>query len=777
MKTEKIELSGLDAPASITIDRWGIPHIKAQSFLEMFLVQGFNAARDRLWQLDLWRKRGLGLLAADYGYGYVEQDRAARLFLYRGNMKEEWAHYHPDAENICRHFVEGINAFIDLCGSEPERLPPEFLHMDVSPSHWEAADVVRIRSHSLMRNAMSEVVRSNILANHGSDIDELRQKLEPLHDPLAQRDKRPEPLPLDCLDVFNLAAAPVTFSAKRLKANRDSMSAWRKISPLGQVLRDTQGQGSNNWVVHGDRTDTGRPLLANDPHRNFGVPSLRYIAHLTSPEFNGIGAGEPALPGISIGHNGTAAFGLTLFFGHDQEDVFTYEIHPDDPELYRYGDGWEQFETIEEDVSVKGGGTETLRLCFSRHGPVVARYPDKRLAVAIRTVWTDIGSAPYFRSIASMTSTSFEEFRAAMADWGVPSVNQVYADTGGDIGWVVAGLSPLRPNWDGLLPVPGNGQFEWQGYLDGMSLPAAKNPVEGFLASANEYNLPDDWPVSNPIGYEWVEPYRAERIVEMFAQDSVHSLALSQAMQTDVVSVVARRLMTMLEPLPGRTEDERTALALLREWDCKLDQSSAPGALFEIWWSQWLRPALFRKIVDDDKVLALIGSGSMTTALDRLDHLERSSPKEFQNLMLDSLASAFADCVRRMGTNLSKWSWGRIHKAVFEHPVSMVHDNGDAFDLDPIPIGGSDSTLMNGLYAPDDYRLMIGASFRMVLDVGEWDNSVCINVPGQSGDPRSPHYGNLAGPWSRGEYIPLLYSETAIAEHAVHEIKLVPPAQ
>lgn len=777
MKTEEIELPGLRDPASITVDRWGIPHIKAGSLLEMFLVQGFNAARDRLWQLDLWRKRGLGLLAADYGYGYLEQDRATRLFLYRGDMAVEWASYHPDAEDICRHFVAGINAFIDLCKSEPGRLPPEFSKMNVSPSHWHAADVVRIRSHSMMRNAMSEVVRSNILSEYDSDVDALRQKLEPSHDPLSDRTARPEALPLDCLTLFNLAIAPVTFSPQRLNADRDSAASWRNVTPLGEIQRNIQGQGSNNWVVHGDRTSTGRPILANDPHRHFAIPSLRYIVHLTSPEFDGIGAGEPALPGISIGHNGTAAFGLTLFFGHDQEDVYTYETHPDDPERYRYKGDWERFETIEEEAVVRGGGTETLKLCFSRHGPVVARYPEKNLAVAIRTVWTDAGTAPYFRSIASMRSTTFEDFRTSMAGWGVPAVNQVYADTGGDIGWVVAGFSPVRTNWDGLLPIPGNGRFEWQGYLDGMSLPAAKNPAKGYLASANEYNLPDDWPAEKPIGYEWIEPSRAQRIEEMFARNPLHSLSRSQEMQTDVLSVAARQVTARLIPLSGRSDDERAALAMLADWDCRLDVESASGALFEIWWAQWLRPSLYRHVVDDDRTLALIGSGDVSTALDRLVRLEHASPQMHKTLLLDSLGSAFADCRQRMGADPSQWSWGRVHRAIFEHPLSAIHDQSEDLDIKPIPISGSDSTLMNGSYLPDDYRLTIGASFRMILDVGAWDNSVCINVPGQSGDPRSPHYNDLSEPWSKGAYVPLLYSDEAIAAQAVHRIMLVPPSR
>ena len=772
MHEEDIRVAGLSEQATIDVDRWGIAHIRAGSFMEMFFVQGFNAARDRLWQLDLWRKRGLGLLAADFGSGYLEQDRAARLFLYRGDMKREWASYSDDAEAICERFVAGVNAYIDLCLAEPARLPPEFAAMEVTPGRWQAEDVVRIRSHSLMRNAMSEVVRSNILASEAPEIDELRQKLQPGHDPVAALGTKPEALPFDCLDTFKLAVAPVTFSAERLDARADSAKSWRKVTPLGDVLRDTTGQGSNNWVVSGSRTDTGRPILANDPHRAHAVPSLRYIVHISSPEFDGIGAGEPALPGLSIGHNGTSAFGLTLFFGHDQEDVYTYETHPDDPDLYRYGDGWERMRVVEEPARVKGGAETTLVLRFTRHGPVVADYRDRNRAVAIRTVWTDPGTAPYFRSIASMRATSFDQFHGLMAGWGVPAVNQVYADTSGDTGWVAAGFSPVRPNWDGLLPVSGDGSHEWNGFMPGSELPHAKNPEAGFFATANEFNLPADWPEGKQIGYEWVESSRAERIAEVFAAEDKHTVARSMALQTDVHSIPGRRLVQLLGGVSGRSAEETQALVMLRAWDHELDANSAAGALFEVWWSHHLRPALFRRLVQDAQLIPLIGFGDVGTALARLEAMAAGPERE--TILLDSLAAAFADCAKRMGGDRSAWAWGKVHQAKFEHPVGRVKPSGGVPDIGPLPIGGSDSTPMNGMYRPGDFRLVIGASFRIVVDVGAWDNSVCINTPGQSGDPRSPHYSDLSTVWAAGDYVPLLYSREAIARETLQRIRLLP---
>lgn len=777
MANEIISVAGLSRTASITVDRWGVPHIRAGSLMDMFFVQGFNAARDRLWQIDLGRKRGLGLLAADFGPGYLEQDRAARLFLYRGDMNREWASYGDNAKAICESFAAGINAYVELCESEPDRLPPEFGTMGTRPARWQAEDVVRIRSHGWVRNALSEVVRSNVIVGGGVAADLLRQHLEPAHDVLAGHEGPVGALPLDCLDALKLATAQVTFGAERLAAKVEEASAWRKVSPLGDIMREAAGQGSNNWAVHGSRTDTGRPVLAGDPHRTHAVPSLRYIVHLSAPDFDGIGAGEPSLPGISMGHNGTAGFGLTLFFGHDQQDVYTYETHPDDPHLYRYKDGWEAMRVVAEKVALRDGGEATLVLKFTRHGPVTAEYPEQRKAVAIRTVWLEPGTAPYFRSIASMHAKSFEAFRKDMAGWGVPATNQVYADITGTIGWVVAGFSPVRKNWDGLLPVPGDGRFEWDGYLAAENLPHAVNPPAGYVATANEMNVPDEWHRENqPIGYEWVEPSRAQRIAESFATERIHTLDSSKALQTDILSIPARRLCKLLAGVETNDPDGLAALDLLGGWDHRLAASSAAAALFEVWWTRHLRSAVIERLVADPAARLLIGFGDVTSILALLEDADSRLPAGERDAMLvETLSAAVATCRTLMGDDMDSWAWGRIHVARFEHAVGAVlGETSETFDVGPLPIGGSESTPMNAAFRPDDFRLVSGASFRMVLDVGDWDRSVCINTPGQSGDPRSPHYADLAPVWAAGDYVPMLYSRAAVDEAAVRTIVLRP---
>jgi penicillin G amidase len=415
-----LTIAGLSAPVEIRIDTWGVPHIKAENLPDLFFAQGFNAARDRLWQVDLARKRGLGWLAADFGPGYLEQDRAARLFLYRGDIEAEWACYGPDSKDICTAFVNGINAYIDLLGIRPELVPPEFTQFGTKPQKWAAEDVVRVRTHGWVRNALSEIVRANVMAKSDADTDLLRANLEPHVEPYVAKGIDLQSIPLAVLDVYKLAIAGVTFGEDRLNAPIEKAGVWKKMTPLGEVIADASMQGSNNWTIDGKRTSTGRPILANDPHRAHAVRSLRYLVHLTAPGFDAIGTGEPILPGIMIGHNGHSAFGLTLFFGPDEEDVYVYETKPGDPNSYRYQGGWEAMTIVEESVEVKGAPDQKLTLRFTRHGPVIFEDAPNNRAYAVRTVITEPGATPYGASLISMRARSFDAFRKACATGRCP---------------------------------------------------------------------------------------------------------------------------------------------------------------------------------------------------------------------------------------------------------------------------------------------------------------------------------------------------------------------
>lgn len=778
MTDETIILGGLTAEAEIRIDSWGIAHIRAGSADDLFMVQGFNAARDRLWQLDLWRKRGLGLLAADFGPGYLAQDHAARHFLYRGDMDAEWQAYGVDMQAICTGFVAGINAYVALCSAEPVRQPPEFALFGTTPCLWKPEDVVRIRSHALTRNALSEILRANVTAMADAEVDLMRMMIDPPVQPRLADGLSFADIPLESARLFKLATAPVTFDRARLDCPLEQAWTWTEVLDIGDVVQRSTEEGSNNWAVHGTRTASGRPVLASDPHRAHALPSLRYLVHLEAPGLNVIGAGEPSVPGVSIGHNGRVAFGLTIF-GADQEDVYVYETRDDDH--YRHDNGWEPFVREDQRFAVKDHADQVLALSFSRHGPVLYEDPLRRRAVAMRSVWQAPGAAAYLGSLAYLDCHSVANFAATLDHWGTPSVNHVSADIDGTIGWFTAGFTPNRPNWHGLLPVPGDGSHEWNGFLPAASLPRLINPSEGFVASANEMNLPPDRAPDAPtIGHEWAEASRSLRIREVLSVDANHTLAASRALQTDVKSRPAQRLVGLFTGIAGRCAPDGVqlaALALLKGWDHDLGASSAPAALFEVWWMKYLRPAMLARFAPDPAVRALMQPGDFDQLLALLENSGTFEDKSARDaLLLATLGAGWNDCVACLGPNPAAWRWGDLHKAVFEHAANRLRPELDAgWAVGPLGIGGSRSTPMNAAYRVADFGVTSGASVRLVMDVGAWDNSVCVNVPGQSGDPRSPHYADLADIWARGDYVPLLYSRDRVAAATTQRIRLCPP--
>lgn len=762
---EDHRVAGLAAPAEIRVDTWGVPHIYARSARDAFFVQGYNAARDRLWQIDLWRKRGLGLLARDFGPDFAEQDRAARLFLYRGDMKAEWAAYGEGAQSHTVAFVEGINAYVREIRSGRRPLPREFRIAGTQPDLWAPEDVVRIRSHGLTRNVGMEVTRARILCAGGPGADRLFKKLEPDWTPGVPAGLDPCAIPANVLDDYNLATRGVKFDAGRRR--------------LAMEAQAPDSQGSNNWTISASRTTTGRAILANDPHRDHGLPSLRYVAHLEAPGLSVIGAGEPALPGVSIGHNGTIAFGLTIFYA-DQEDLYVYETSPEDPDLYRYRGGWARMEKVKARIEVRGAPAREVELRFTRHGPVIHDDPATHRAFALRSVWAEPGASAYFGSLGYMNATTWPAFRAALANWGSPSENQVYADVDGRIGWVAAGRVPSRPNWDGLLPVPGDGRYEWKGFLTQDELPSKVNPPEGFIATANAMNLPPGYPVAErKVGFEWSNPSRLQRIEEVLGARPRISLEDAMALQTDPTDITSRRLLKLLAPLESSDPLTRTALDLLRGWDGSARADSAAAAVYLIWTGKHLGPAVVRRAAPAS-VQDLLGGGDLAAVMDLLESpgatLGPDPEGTRRTLLLDSLGAAAREARDRMGPDPGGWAWGRLHQAAFTHVLEPLASGADkdGLSVGPAPMAGTSLSPLAATWRPDDFRVVAGASFRMVLDVGAWDQSRFINTPGQSGDVDSPHARDLFPTWVRGGYAPLLYSRKAVEGATERLIRLRP---
>jgi len=767
-------VAGITREVEILIDQWGVPHIYAASRMDAFVAQGFQAARDRLFQIDLWRRRGLGKLAEVFGPRHVAQDRATRLFLYRGDMRAEWLAYSTDAKDVVTAFVTGVNAYIDWALEAPEhRLPPEFQELNYQPAHWAPEDVVRIRTHGLLYNAEQELARALTIRDLGPEAENLRSVREPASS-LSELDTAIyEHLTEQALDIYRLAFSPVDFGAE-------------------VPAEITAPSGSNNWVVAPSLSATGRPILANDPHRAVTLPSLRYLTHLEAPGLSVIGAGEPNLPGVSIGHNQDVAFALTIW-AVDHEDLYVYELHPEDDDRYLYKGAWEKFTTVEETSPVAGAEDVVHTLVFTRHGPVIALDTDNRRAVAVRAVWLQPGMAPYLASLEYQDATNAEEFRRALRRWGAPGVNMIYASTDGDIGWQASALVPRRPGWDGSLPVPGDGRYEWDGFASVEELPSVVNPESGWFTSSNENNLPEDYDNDAlTTTTDWYSSARHERLVQWFTSEEPIDIDSSLKMQANADNLHARRLLDMLQVVTP--QKHQADWDELQAWDGTEDVDSRAALLYQVWHRRHLRPWLVdrclerlgidaeaaqqarHRLLRDDTLFSDIRPDMRM--VDMFDPTDATDLALLSEGVDQTLGQALAEIKQLLGADQSRWTWGQLHQTTLIHPVLSNSDNvpSEWGRLPAVPRSGSGDTV--GLSGYDaNFNAVMGSSFRIAMDVGEWDQSRVINSPGQSGDPRSRHYADLLPLWAQDDSFPLLYSREAIEQSVDQRIVLRPAAQ
>ncbi len=767
--SERHVVSGpLSERAEILVDRWGIPHIHAACLRDACFAQGFNAARDRLWQMDLWRRAGLGRLAEVLGPDYVERDRAARLFLYRGSMEAEWQAYGCELDEVLSPFVKGVNEYVRLLATRPELLPREFELLGYAPARWSTHDILRIRSHGRYRNLRSEVARAQILHRFGPAAERLRVRLEPEVEIAVPEGIDLSLITADVLRAYELATTP----------------------PLaGPAFGGPLGEGSNNWVLSGTRTAEGRPILANDPHRALSLPSLRYLVQVACPEMNVIGGGEPMLPGVAFGHNGRVAFGLTVL-PIDQEDLYVYEIDGAG-RAHRYGSGWEDIAVERERIEVRDGDPVEVELKFTRHGPIVHECPQQGAAFAVRAAWLAPGMVPYLGSLALLRAQSFEQFQAAARHWGGPGENLLYADVEGNIGWQPVGRVPIRPNWDGLLPVPGDGRFEWDGFAEPDSLPHACNPPSGWLATANHFNITPAADGGIAVSFEWEPPFRHRRIAAALDRERRCTIESMAALQSDYLCLPALELAPILKELRSTDARVQRALELLAGWDGRLEADSAAAAVFELWFRRHLRRALFAHALTDHlddaelpaAIDALIEDESTTRDaridIELLHECLAAEPQAAAAMLERSLRATMLQLERLLGGDSEGWRWGALHEAHFAHPLagagSEMESLGPAPEsLGPVPRGGGEDTVGNAAYGPRGFLETVGATLRLVMDVGDWDRSVAMNAPGQSGESRSEHYADLLGMWANDTSFPLLYSREAVEAMSIQRLRIDP---
>jgi penicillin amidase len=738
---------GLSAPIDILDDALGVPHIRAASIPDAFFGQGYVVARDRLFQIDLAHRRELGRLAEAFGPRFARHDANARLFHYRGDLDAELARVPADVLACARAYVAGINARIDEVLADPALLPPEYRILAIAPIRWDLRELVLARAAEA-GNIDDEIRRAQLAALGLLDLDAIVAPLRP-----AWTMRVP-----DGLDAAAVSAADMGV----LRLGSLPFAPERPVADPAAGSAERANAGSNAWTVAPSRTATGRPILANDPHLGIGGFGPRHIAHLTAPGLDVIGGGAPGLPGIMQGHTDRFAFGRTNFH-IDQGDLFVLELDPADPERYRHDGGWKRFDLVEESIAVKGGAPERVTLRYAVQGPVVSHDPARHRATALATISMQPGGDGAFAMIAINLAQDWKSLRRAFALHPSPT-NFHYADVAGNTGWQVIGFVPVRKQGDGLLPVPGDGRYDWTGMRDFASLPSEYNPAKGWFASANQNNLPADWPRDRIPAFSFRDPYRYERIADVLAGQKKHSLADSVALQHDTLSTPARQFLALL---PARPSDAaKPAADMLRGWDARIDKDSGAAALFEMVWRELGRRML--AAIVPDRARTLVTEIAPSVLLDLLAHPDKrlgADPQAARDAMLDAaLAAAWAAAREKLGPDPAAWRYGTLHQVRLRHPLSAIPAIAAAFPpIEGEGSGGDGYTVMaRWLGAGPGWGVGGGASYLQVIDVGAWDNSLMLLLPGQSIDPNSPHYRDLFKPWAEGRMQPMPFSRAAV---------------
>lgn len=747
-----LNLHGLQQSVRVQRDRWGVAHIYAQNQHDLFFAQGFVVAQDRLFQMELWKRSGQGRLAEILGPSYVKRDTSARLLRYRGDMAAEYKSYSPDTKEILEAFTSGINAYIEeIQKPGGVGLPVEFQLAGFKPEPWKLEDCLnRLAAYSVTGNGASELHSAQLVALLGPEKAAALLELDP-------------PVKLD-------PAPGIDFSGLSPALLENLVG-----SDVPLHFPETPTQGSNNWTVSGSLTATGKPFLANDPHRVIAEPSLRYIVHLVAPGWNVIGAGEPGLPGVAAGHNEKIAWGFTIF-GLDQQDLYLAELNPADPEQYKTEHGWERMEVKTETIAVRGAASVKVKIKFTRHGPVL--WEDGKRALALHWVGAEPGTAGYLGSLALDRAQNWQEFEQAMPRWKVPSENIVYADRDGNIGEHSTGLAPLRKNWTGLLPVPETGGFEWSGFVPNGELPHTYNPALGFIATANHKMIPGNY--GHAVGFQWASPERFLRISEVLsgAAKSEHKLSLAdmENLQNDVVSLPARDLQALLKPAAGTAPS--SSAKLLLDWDCAVAADSIAATLYEFWDSE-LRDAV-TKLTVPAEAQKIAGKFALPEILQELSHpsvtVFGQNPEAARDaLLLQTLQAAEQKLSAKLGPDTKNWAWGKLHRVSFKHPLGHVAPGAEAlFDRGPFSRPGDGSTVDATYFGGASFDQLAGASYREIFDLSDWDNAAAVNVPGQSGQPGSGHYDDLLPLWVNGQYFPLRYSKPSVDRETTDILELKP---
>jgi penicillin amidase len=737
-----VRLAGPQAPIDVVRDAHGVPYIYAQNDLDAYFALGYVHAQDRLWQMEVQRRIGAGRLSEILGEATIQTDQFLRtLGTYRA-AEQDWTGLSPQAQQVVESYIAGINAF--LAANPP--LPVEFTVLGFKPDPWQPADVMvwaKMMAWNLGGDYEEEIIRSQVIQRVG----EVRaRELLP-----GYPDSGPFIIP-------------------------DWPAAGAELIDLATELRQRFGLGgldigSNNWVVSGSRTTTGKPLLANDPHLAAQIPAIWYLASLQGGNLNAVGATLPGAPAIILGHNERIAWGATNL-GPDVQDLFIERVNPANPNEVEVNGSWQPLTVVSETIRVKGEDEPIYWAArSSRHGPLISDVlGDPGTTLALR--WTALeGSDSTMEAFLGLQyAQNWEDFRSALRSYIVPSQNLVYADVDGNIGYYGPGRIPIRAKGEGYVPVPGwNDEYEWKGYIPFDDLPHEYNPARGYVVTANNQVVPDDYPYF--LASSWAAPYRAARIEQMITAKDKLSPEDMATIQGDQLSLQSRQLLPYLLETPAETPEQTKAIDILRSWDGVAAQDSAAPAIYAAWLVH-LQPAIFA----DDLGSALFedfGAGFHPTYLATTlannnspwcDDVLTPMDEDCRTTQQRALADALEDLTERMGSeNIDTWQWGKIHQTLFPHTPFDEVDMLKGFFSRQIANGGDGATVNVAPFSaanPYDQRHL--PSYRHIVDLSNLGNSQFIQTTGQSGNVMSSHYDDLIPVWQQVQYLPMHFAREAV---------------
>lgn len=803
--TGEIQTSGLDDAVDVYRDHMGIPHIYAATLHDLFFAQGYIHAQDRFWQMDTWRHIGSGTISEMFGSAQVETDTFLRTLGWRVTAEKEWEQLGPESRSILLAYTDGVNAYLkdhDDTAVSLEYAVLGLLSPDYRIQPWTPVNSLtwgKAMAWDLRGNMDEEIARAILLKTlTPAQVEQLYPPYPSDHPVIVNKigeGTEAAALPAGSLQVV---ASGVSFES--VSANIALLD--KLLGPLGD------GIGSNSWAVSGDLSATRMPILANDPHLGIQMPSIWYQVDLhcmprsEACPYEVAGFSFAGVPGVVIGHNDRIAWGFTNV-GPDVMDLFIEKVNPDNPDQYEVNGKWVDFETRKEIINVVGKDPVEITVRLTRHGPVIsdAYYTlkdqgdpkDKKFipfrersgvdlpeAYVISLAWTALTPSTPFEAIWGLDrATNWEEFREAASNFHVPAQNLLYADVDGNIGYQMPGDIPIRAAGDGRLPVPGwTDEFAWTGYIPFEELPYTFNPVEGYIATANNQVPPAGYP--HLITTDWDYGFRAQRIVDLITSaPGKIDLAYIQKMQGDTLDANGPVFVPLLLGLPADPKLE-AATALLKDWDFQARADSSAAAVFEAFTRALLQNTFNDELPEDfqpdggsrwNQILRTIAADPHDPWWDDVSTTAVVEGRD--DILKRSLTDGLAELKKMYGSDSSQWKWGDMHAATFRNQTLGTSGIGlieDLFNRGPFPVGGGEAIInATGWSVIDGYETNWLPSMRMIVDLGDLDNSLTVHTTGQSGHAFDPHYADMAPMWANIEYYPMFWSRPAVlADESLH---------